>query len=560
MRRIDLPTFTRVAGVLMLLCAGAAFAAPLHKEIDRLVLAKGSGPVAERASDDEFLRRVYLDLTGSIPTSEQARKFLDDPSSDKRAKLIDALLASPEYARRMQEAFTVMLMERRIGSEAEWEKYLRESFAANKPLDQLAREILSPNPDDADTRIAALFWTKRLENIGQVPVDYPRLARDVGRLFFGQDLQCAQCHNHRSIKDYKQGDFQGLFAFVGTTFIRRDLKFPAVGEKVVDKKLEYMSVFNTDKRETAPRVPGREEIAIPTFKKGEEWAQPPDRKTQFPGVPKFSPLKALGEEAPKSPLFARNAANRLWFIMMGRGIIHPLDLDHGGNPPSNPELLDALAKALADMKFDVKAFLRELAMSDAYQRSSVLPAGSQEPGVDSFLVANSKRISAEQFTWSVLTALGELERVSKTEVKPATAPAVKLVGLEAKRAAKEAEKNKPVTLAEARKRFVVAFAAPMGEAEVEPAASLAGALFVSNSEMILDWLKPRPGNLVGRLEQLKDDAVAEELYLSVLTRRPDAGERAEVEAYLKKHAGRRAGAMGELAWALLASTEFFVNH
>ena len=128
-------------------------------------------------------------------------------------------------------------------------------------------------------------------------------------------------------------------------------------------------------------------------------------------------------------------------------------------------------------------------------------------------------------------------------------------------AAKKEEKNKALTIDEVRKKFVTAFANPVGEAEVEPVASLAGALFVSNSGMILDWLKPRPGNLVGRLEKIEDaGAVAEELYLSVLSRRPDAGERAEVSDYLKKNDGRRAAAMGELAWALLASTEFFVNH
>jgi hypothetical protein len=248
--------------------------------------------------------------------------------------------------------------------------------------------------------------------------------------------------------------------------------------------------------------------------------------------------------------------------MMGRGVIHPLDMDHGQNPPSNPELMDALAARFTAMKHDTKSFLRELALSQTYQRSSVLPAGSQEPAPESFLVANSKRISAEQFTWSVLTATWELERVSKAaDAKPATTAPVKLVGLEAKRAAKEAEKNKPITLAEARKRFVVAFAAPMGEPEVEPVASLAGAQFGSNSEIILDSLKPRSGNQVARLEMFTyAAAVADELYLSVLSRRPDAGERADVADYLAKHKDRRVGALGELAWSLLASTEFFVNH
>src|SRR5687767_2904213 len=116
-------------GALFALGAWAASASPLHEEIDRLVAAKAGGVVAGRGSDAEFLRRVYLDLTGSIPTAAEARRFLDDPSPGKRAGLIDRLLASPEFPRRMQEAFGVMLMERRIGSDAEWEKYLRDFFA-----------------------------------------------------------------------------------------------------------------------------------------------------------------------------------------------------------------------------------------------------------------------------------------------------------------------------------------------------------------------------------------------------------------------------------------------
>jgi hypothetical protein len=538
-----------------------ASAASLHEEIDRLIAAKATGPVAARADDAEFCRRVYLDLTGSIPAADRAKSFIDDASPGKRAALIDRLLASPEYPRRMQEAFTLMLMERRT-TDAEWDKFLRESFAENKPLDQLSREILGPNPDDARTRAAAEFYTKRLENIGQVPVDYPRLARDVGRLFFGEDLACAQCHNHKYVKDYKQGDFQGIFAFVGTTYIRRDVKFPAVGEKVVDKKLEYMSVFNKDKKETGPRVPGGTEVAVPAFKKGEEWAVPPDKKANFPGVPKFSPLKALAAEAPRSPLFAKNLANRLWFLMMGRGLIHPLDMDHGGNPPSHPELMTLLADQLKAMKYDPKAFLRELALSETYQRSSVLPsAGARPPGPETFLVANSKRISAEQFTWSVLTATGELDRISNGVPVPKPAKAAEPAADDGNERPVAKAPAKPATLAEVRKKFVTAFASPVGEAEVEPVASLAGALFVSNSDMLLDWLKPRPGNLIDRLEKLNDaDAIADELYLSVLTRRPDAGERKDVAAYLSKNEKRRTEALGELAWSLLASTEFFVNH
>ncbi len=526
-------------------CAAPA----LHDEIDRLVTAHSPGR-ATVASDGEFLRRVYLDLSARIPTASEARAFLADHSPGKRAALIDRLFVSPEYPQRMTELFTVMLMERRLGNDpaaGEWEKYLLASFTANKPLDQLAREILAPNADDSATRAAAIFYTKRLEHIGQNPVDHPRLTRDIGRLFLGKDFQCAQCHNHLFIKEYKQADFQGLFACVEQTYIRTDVKFPAVGEKVVDKKLEFMSVFATTKHQTGPHPPGCSEAEIPVFKKGEEYSRAPDKASGFPGTPKFSPLRVMADEIPASDAFARNFANRLWFCVMGRGLVSPLDQHHAANPPSNPELLDLLSSRLVEMKFDSKAFLRELVLSQSYQRSSLLPEEGEAPSPDSFLVANTKRLSAEQLAWSFLTATGEIQRF------PATIEKISAVK------GAEKSKTKPVTLADIHSRFANAFGNPAGEAEVEFAPSLAGALFVSNSDLVLDCLKPRPGNLIQRLLEMKTGDVADELYLSILSRRPDGAESADVAAYLAAHKDR-AAALADLAWSLLASTEFCVNH
>ncbi len=523
----------------------------------------GVSPAAP-ASDAEFLRRLSLDLTGAIPAADEVRRFLEDRSADKRAALIDRLLAAPAFSRRMADAFDLMLMERRTGDDAAsqaWNDFLRDSFAENVPLDRLARQILAPDAEDPKARAAAVFYTKRLESIGANPVDYPRLARDVGRLFLGQDLQCAQCHNHLQIKQYKQADFQGLFAFVGQTYIRKDAKFPAVGEKVLDKKIEFTSVFAVEPKKTGPRIPGGVEIAIPSFPKGQEYLLPPDKRAGFLGRPKFSPLQSLGEQVPQSNLFSRNMANRLWFLVMGRGLVHPLDLDHGGNPPSHPELLDLLTDQLKAMKYDSRAFLRELLLTKTYQRSSLLPSGA-EPPANLFAVAPLRRLSAEQLTAMVLTATGELERVAAAKAAPKVEkkidPAADVNDDEKGLASKS---TGPVTLREARKKFVSAFAAPMGEAEIDFSPSLAAALFLSNSDVILDWLKPRQGNLVDRLGAMADSkSVADELYLSVLTRLPTDDERAEVGAFLEKNKSRRMGALSDLAWALLASTEFCVNH
>ena len=523
----------------------AAFAdEPLHARIDQLIEAAAGTSVSPVADDAEFLRRVSLDFAGRVPSVDEARAFLSDSAVEKRVVLIDRLLASPEFPRRMREAFHVQLMER-AGEHEEWTRFLEQSFAVNKPWDQLVREILNPNADDEAARGAAYFLTKRLENYGQQPVDLPGLTRDVGRLFLGVDLQCAQCHDHLLIDDYKQVDFQGLHTFVSHTTIRQDVKFPAVAEKLVDKKTEFMSVFVKEAKATGPRLPFGTEVDVPTFAKGEEFALAPDKKTKSPGKPKFSPLAILAEQlsTASNTQFSRNIVNRLWWQMLGRGLVHPLDLQHSKNPPSHRAVLELLATEFVTHKFDIKWLLRELALTRTYQRSSLLPSGlEREPLPDRYVVAIEKPLSTEQLMWSILQAMGELSRYQ---------PTVDADG-----------KPKPnAAYDELKKRFVAAFANPPREPEGDFAPSVKAALFLSNDAKVLDLLKPREGNLAEQLVNEADSGkLAERLYLAILTRAPSPDEVADVAKYLTAHAADRAKAVGQLIWALMASTEFCVNH
>lgn len=523
-RRFPLP-------LLLLFITGMTTAAsaeePLHDRIDKLILA-GAGPadVSPLAEDAEFLRRVSLDLGGKIPSAKEVREFLADGSPDKRARKIEQLLAAPAYATRMQQLFHVMLMER-LGDHDEWTRYLQASFEANKPWDAMVREMLRADPANEKARGAAFFYAKRLENYGQNPVDYPGLTRDVGRLFLGKDLRCAECHDHLFVAEYKQADFQGLFAFFQNTFLA-DPKTFVVGEKPTTAKLAFMSVFTKVPLETAPRLPGGEEITIPVLKKGEEYVVPPDRKAKTPGVLRFSPLEQLAKElpTPDNRDFSRNIVNRLWFVMMGRGIVHPLDLHHDGNPPSHPELLDLLADEFVAHKFDIKWMLGQLALTKTYQRTSMLPPGKDRADPARFLTMIEKRLSSEQLLASVIEATG-------AGAKPETVQAA----------------------------FVQAFANPAREPEEEVNPSLKGALFLLNDPTVLGWLEPKSGNLTDRLGKISDsNKIAEELYLSVLSRMPVDEEKAMVSSYLQKNADRRAEALRHLTWALLASTEFSVNH
>ena len=520
---------------LWLLLVGIVFGAaatlsadePLHSRVDALIDAKLTGqPIVALADDAEFLRRVFLDFAGRIPSTTEAREFLQDSATDKRAKLIDKLLASDEFPNRMADLMHVMLMERR-GEHADWIAYLRESFKQNKPWDVLAREMISPDPKSEQTRASAFFLSKRLEHYGQNAIDYPILTRDVGRLFLGMDLQCAQCHDHLFIKDYKQEDFQGLYMAFLNTELRSDTKFPAVSEKLMTKKIEFQSVFNPEKKSIGPRVPGRSEIAIPEFAKGEEFLEPPDKTKKEPGRPKFSPLEQLANQitATDNSQFAKSIANRIWFVAMGRGLVHPLDLHHSENPPSHPELLDLLARELTEHKFDLKWLLRELALTRTYQRSSVLPADAKEPLPQQFAVALEKPLSAEQLFASVTRAVGSTP-------------------------------NDTI-----KQKFVKAFANPPMEPEGEFAPSLRAALFLMNDAELLKQLDAQPGALLTRLKELESfEVIAEELYVSVLSRRPTMDETAEVTEQLKSAGDRKEAVLKQLAWALLASSEFCLNH
>jgi hypothetical protein len=228
--------------------------------------------------------------------------------------------------------------------------------------------------------------------------------------------------------------------------------------------------------------------------------------------------------------------------MMGRGLVHPLDLDHPANPPSHPELLDTLARALAAHKFDVRWFLRELALSQTYQRSSALRPGVKEKGAPLYAAAVLKPLSPEQLAWSLLQATGQTGAQRLALGKAATEAALF------------------ARLSPSAAAVVNVFASPAGAAESFDA-RVEQALFVANGGVVRAWLAPSANTLTSRLNALADSGkVAEELYLSVLTRLPDAEERKEVADFLAARPGDRAAAVQDLAWALVSSTEFRFNH
>ena len=646
--------------------------APLHEQIDRLFTADTLVPAIATADDAEFLRRAMLDLWGIIPTSTEARAFLDDRSPDKRKQLVDRLLASPRFARHMATTFDVMWIERQVEKNIAfnaWYDFLYQSFLANKPYDQLVREVLAA---DEKQRPATRFYHARA-------CQPDALTRDIGRLFLGMDMQCNQCHDHPVIDDYRITDYYGLRAFVVRTYVfnNRNNKLMEIAEKP-DGETSYVSVFTGEKADKVlPRLPRGEVLpAEPTFKKGEELADKP-AKGERP-IPAFSRRGQLAELATSDSfdLLHRNAVNRLWAQLFGRGLVHPVDFIHPDNPPSHPAVLELLERDFREHGCDVKRTLREVMLTKVYARTCELPQFKQlNPAAvskrlkacegdlvklqkrfdaienastkprEAFLkldkayrkdpksvpadkyaaaataretaladvrraatLANAKAKSLDEARladeclklatsdphlgeqkWSALidfwSERGDIPRLRSLPPEVFANSILQAAGIVASAEAKVRAKIKsspPKEMKEAKAedrtsieailvdkqtfeplrtnftQFVALYAEAPGQ---DFSATLNQALFFANGGLVEGWLKPEGDNLTARLNALTDASkLADELYLSVLTRLPSKVERDVVSKFLKDRKSDRVLAIQEMTWGLMSSSEFRFNH
>lgn len=531
----------------------------LHVRLDKLV--ETATPEFERlatavSSDEEFVRRVYLDLAGTIPSSEQTRRFLQNESARKREALIDELLTSPQHARRLQYVFDEMLMERRGGNDvpdAEWQTWLRESFRTNKPWNQIVTEMLSADGVDESVRPAVKFFLDR-------KFDVDLLTRDIGRVFLGVDLECAQCHDHPSIDGYLQRHYYGISAFLKRSYVFTD---PKTKKKVLGEKAEgdvkFTSVFTSEEGQTAPRLLDLPEIPDPELK-GELYVAKPASKVR--GIPTYSRRLQLAKAmvAADNIDFRKNIVNRLWAMMMGRGLVEPLDLRHSDNPPSHPQVLSLLADEFQNQNYDLRWLLRELALTRTYQRSSQLSGDSEQNArsAAAFACGLLKPLSPEQLAWSAFEATGlsaitiSQQEAALLKAEPETASTKTSDPWWREEAVHKALKSELDS--------VVARFAGQGGQKTGFEATADQALFMLNGASVRKWLIVKDGALTARLGKLDSpDELAEELYIAVLSRLPSEDESATVVDYLNSVSNRES-AVEEMTWALLTSAEFRFNH
>ena len=467
-----------------------------HRRAVDAKLAKLNVTPSGQCDDAEFLRRVHLDLTGTLPTPDQARKFLADTAKDKRARLVESLLDRSEFADLWALRWADLLRVDResIGHQRAYlyYKWIRESIATNKPFDQFARELVAA--EGPPNEVGPVNFFKVIGKPGEI-------AGTVSQVFLGVRIACAECHHH-PFDRWKQSDYFGMTAF----FANGSTTHPRTRKEV------FAHALGADMPVANPAGDRRLRLA--------------DWMTQ-----------------PGNPYFARNLANRTWAWMLGRGLVEPVDDVRATNPPSNPELLDALAKYLAEHKYDVRRLIVLIASSRVYQTSAT-PNSTNEKDDRNFSRAYFKRPDAEVLLDMICQSLGVPE---KFQGSPGVTRAVQLWD------------------SKARSDFLKLFGRPNRvsacECERTREPSVSQVLNLLNSQDIQAKLSHEAGTVARLVRAQKEDAkLVEELYLTFYARFPTAAERDVGLTNLQKYAANRRAAAEDLAWALLNSTEFLCNH
>lgn len=532
---------------------------PTRNLVDDLVFKQlrrlGIPPSAE-CDDATFLRRATLDLAGRLPTLTETQQFLADRAPDRHERLVDRLLASDDYATYLAGTWANVLRNRRaLPSEdtaptAAFHTWIKDHLKKNTPFDQFARALLTATGEEVKT--PPVVWYRELrEPSAQV--------EDVAQLFLGQRLACAKCHHH-PFERWTQDDYWGLSAF----FARVEVKLPTTAKKKGKNKAV---------REPA-RVAHRPGIAQAVNPRTGQALKPRGLGGAVLEIaPDADPRARLADwlTAADNPFFAQALANRTWKHFFGRGLVEPEDDLRITNPPSNPELLDALARFVVASKFDVKKLTRLLCTSTAYRLSAV-PNAHNADDRQNFSHFGLRRLHAEVLLDAVDVVTGSTTRFA---------------GLpEGTRAVQLPDNQFP-------SYFLSVFGRPDAasacECERGSDSTLAQSLYLFNSEELREKIRGRTqpaaevkskkknppkktstpavvnGTVGGRLRQLLKDSRPDrekvrELYLIALSRVPTSEELAVATDYLEARRDDPASAYEDIIWALLNTKEFQFNH
>jgi len=497
---------------------------------------------AAPSTDAEFLRRVYLDLLGTIPTYVESKTFLDDASSDKREQLIARLLDHPRFGLHQSDVWDMVYFGRNpLGygtrDRAGFKTWLRDQFANDVPYDVWAGQILRADGNTVEQGAPMFF------------VQYKNSPEDaieaITQRFLGVQLQCARCHDH-PFDAWSQLDFYGMAAFVARLQVvdvgkKGKLKAYAIGEKNLGDVM-----FSGPASQQGPGKKG--ELIKPKFLDGDALADielPKDFKEprnfpngKMPPKPKMSRKDALADwiASAENPYFARAAVNRIWAQFLGKGIVHPVDNLSPQNEPSHSELLDDLSEALVEHKFQLKGFIAEILNSNVYQLSSIGSATEAHPLW--YERARYRPLSAEELFESWVLASG-YDSVLKQDGNAPT----------------ERFKIRGITWDYLRRSF-----GSPNDGVGNFQGGLHEHLYLNNGQ-VRQLISDRPGSLrdaLAKSSESWEDRV-QRLFLQVLSRRPTEEETEKLVAFLSAEDDPK-GRLHDAIWTLMTCTEFRFNH
>lgn len=485
--------------------------------VDQLVnvkLKQMAYPPSPLTSDAEFLRRVSLDVLGVLPSPGETREFLESTAGDKRAQWIDRLLSHPQHARfwALKWGDVLNVRESSVTGKGvhKYYEWIVRSVAENQPFDEFCRELLLATGSTYSNPAANFYRTKK---------DANECVETTAQLFLGLRIQCAKCHNH-PFEAWTQKDYYGLAAF-----------FTRVQRKEGSRKGELVVWVD---RTGEVQLPGTDDDVEPALPFG-------DSGTTTAHGDRRQPL-AQWLTAPNNPLFARVAVNRIWSHVMGRGIVEPIDDFRPSNPPSNEELLAALAGDFINSGFDRRRILRVILNSRTYQRSA---ASTPDNAADTryFSHAAVRRLTAEQLLDAVCHVTG---RDEKFPGLPAGTRATALPS------------------PDANNEFLRLFGQPQRETvcscERVSDSNVLQALELFNGDFVHRQLSHPENRFQQMITTERPDAeILEQLYLAALCRPPREDELKIALSHLHKSANRITG-FRDVCWALLNTREFLFQH
>ncbi len=501
---------------------------PVKTLVDDAVFAKLTGlgiPPSELSDDATFLRRVSIDITGTLPTAEEATAFLTDPSPDKRDRLIDELLDSPEYADYFTTKWNAILRNKKRQNEDlsgtyAFHQWIWQSLYQNKPYDQFVREIITATGDARYN--PPVVWYREVGEINEQ-------VEDTAQLFLGVRIQCARCHHH-PFEKWSENDYYSLAAF----FSRIGKKPLPVGTGISTATRDQR-LFHNDGAATQKNPRSGESLVPAGLGSG---------PLEIPSTDDPRAYLADWMAEPSNEFFAKSLVNRYWKHFTGRGIVEPEDDMRETNPPSNPELLDGLAQSFVESGFDLKHLIRTICRSSTYQLSA-LPNEHNLSDRQNFSRYYPKRLTAE-------TLFDGFHQVTGVPPKIGTLPQ----GMGATQMA-------DTTIAP---YFLKVFGQPQSdtacECERSMDANLAQSLHLLNSAEVQNTIAHAEGRaaaLAKDATRTKEEKVTE-MYRWVFARDPQADELQIAIAHIDKHAETPQPAYEDLLWALINTKEFLFNH